>query len=63
VLTTPGFHIQYHQIPQGYEYLKLKYTKRKYDQHDLFDVYGFGKTLCFIIFGSLYPPHPDSLRS
>lgn len=63
MLTTPGFHIHYQQIPPGYEYLRQKYTKRQWDEHPLFDVYGFGRTLCFIFFGSLHPPHPESISS
>jgi hypothetical protein len=63
VLTTEYFHIQYHKLPPGYEHLREKYTKRQYDQHPLFDVYGFGRTLCFIFFGSLTPPHPESLAN
>ena len=60
-LTTPGFHIQYHQIPPSHWHVKEKFTKKEYDQHPLFDIYGFGRVINFIFFGTLEPPQPEAL--
>lgn len=63
VLTTPVYNVQYFTIPAGYEYLHQKYLKEQFDEHPLFDVYGFGRTLSYIFFGSTNPPQPETFLS
>lgn len=63
VLTTQGYNIQYYLIPPGNENLLKKYKKEEFDEHPLFDVYGFGRTLCYIFFNEINPPNPESFLS
>lgn len=61
VLTTPGLHIHFSDLPQSYNFIKEKMCKKAYEQHPLFDVYGFGRILSYIFFGSTKPPIPETL--
>jgi len=58
VLTTQGYNIQYYSLPNDQQQTRDKYTKREYDEHPLFDVYGFGRTLSYIFFNNIVPPLP-----
>ena len=61
MLTTPLFHVYYHEIPEEYAYLRSKFTREEYNRHPLFDVYSQGRILSYIFFNSLSPPSPDDL--
>lgn len=40
--------------------LRSKFVKTEhYNQHPLFDVYAFGKILCFIFFYNVKTPNPE----
>ena len=61
MLTTPGYHVLFKKLPPQYWYIWEKMSKKEYDQHPLFDVYGFGRVLNFIFFGSHDPPQPEAV--
>ena len=55
VITSPDFNLYHRNLPDA---VKQKYSREEFEKHPLYDVYSFGKVLCFLFFGKLVPPLP-----
>lgn len=62
VISTPSYQIYWKDAIVKMPGLLHKYqnNRKRFDEHPLFDVYSFGRTLSFIFFGKLAPPVPES---
>jgi hypothetical protein len=58
VLSTPSYQVYYNTAVGKDPKIAMKFNKKQFDEHPLFDVFSLGRTLNFIFFGNLDIPHP-----